>query len=123
MTARNHGLCPDTGQVVLHLDDAIRAEILVDPVCDPEDFIDLRISTAPTNIVTVSAPGYFQIGDFHQALDTGKYDIAILNQIGCRLDTVVQLSTPGLVEMQVDSDYVEVPLGESVQFIQPDVSE
>jgi gliding motility-associated-like protein len=116
MTARNNGLCPDTGQVVLHLDDAIRAEILVDPVCDPEDFIDLRISTDPTNIVTVSAPGYYQIGDFHEALDTGEYNIAILNQIGCRLDTVVHLSAPDLVEMQVATDYFEVHLGESVQF-------
>ena len=117
LTTSNNGICPDTGEVVLHLDDAMQAAIIVVPLCDPEDGIDLRIPTDPNNIVTVSGPGYFQVGDFHTSLDTGEYAITVLNQIGCRLDTVVYLSSPELVEIQTSTNYFEVKLGASVQFV------
>jgi gliding motility-associated-like protein len=117
LIASNNGMCPDTGQVLLQFNDAIQAAIIVVPLCDPEDGIELSISTDPTNIVTVSASDYFQVGDFHEALHTGSYQVSILNQIGCRLDTVAQLSSPELVEIQAATDYFEVRPGESVQFI------
>jgi gliding motility-associated-like protein len=111
----NNGFCPDSNLLVLELDSAIRAEFLVDPLCDPEEGIDLRIPTDATNIVAVSAPGYEQIGDFHPALDTGLYRIEIRNQIGCVLDTSLFLSFSELVSLAVNPDYVELRPGESVQ--------
>lgn len=116
LTVSNNGLCPDSSMVVLHFDEAIQAEIIVDPLCDPEDGIDLRIPTDPTNIVTVSTPGYTQIGDFHPSLDTGLYNIIVRNQIGCVLDTTVLLSFTDLFELAAGPDYVELRPGESVQF-------
>lgn len=111
----NNGFCPDSSLLILKLDEAIRAEFLVDPLCDPEDGIDLRIPTDPTNIVFVSAPGYTRIGDFHPSLDTGLYHIEIRNQIGCVLDTSLVLSFSELVQLTVSPDYVELRPGESVQ--------
>ncbi|MFM8374342.1 MAG: gliding motility-associated C-terminal domain-containing protein, partial [Bacteroidota bacterium] len=116
LIASNNGLCPDTGSVTLYLDNAIQAEIIADPVCDPEDGIDLRIPTDPTNIVTVTSPVYTQTGDFHESLDTGLYHITVLNQIGCRLDSTIFLSLPDLAGVEAEPDYVEVRPGESVQF-------
>lgn len=116
LVASNNGLCPDTGRIVLMLDDAIQAEIIADPVCDPGDGIDLRIPTDPSNIVTVTSPVYAQTGDFHESLDTGLYNIKVLNQIGCRLDTTILLSTPELAEVVAEPEYFELRPGESVQF-------
>jgi len=116
LVASNNGLCPDTGRIVLMLDDAIQAEIIADPVCDPGDGIDLRIPTDPSNIVTVTSPVYAQTGDFHASLDTGLYNIKVLNQIGCRLDTTILLSTPELAEVVAEPEYFELRPGESVQF-------
>jgi gliding motility-associated-like protein len=116
LIASNNGLCPDTGRIVLHLDEAIEAEIIADPVCDPEDGIDLRIPTDPTNIVTVFSPTYFQTGDFHESLDTGSYSITVLNQIGCRTDTIISLSAPEMAVVRAEPDYFEIRPGETVQF-------
>ncbi len=116
LIASNNGLCPDTGRITLVLDNAIQAEIIADPVCDPEDGIDLRIPTDPTNIVTVSSPGYTRTGDFHESLDTGLYHITILNQIGCRLDSTIALSLPALAHVEAQPDYFEIRPGEQVQF-------
>ena len=116
LNVSNNGLCPDSSLLVLHFDEAIQAEVMVDPLCDPEDGIDLRIPTDPTHIVTVSAPGYTQIGDFHPSLDTGMYNIKVRNQIGCVLDTTVLLSLTDLFELAAGPDYVELRPGESVQF-------
>jgi gliding motility-associated-like protein len=116
LTVSNNGLCQDSSVLALHLDAAIQAEFIVDPLCDPEDGIDLRIPTDPTHIVIVSAPGYMQIGDFHPSLDTGKYNIQVRNQIGCLLDTNVVLSFTELFELTAGPDYAELRLGESIQF-------
>jgi len=112
----NNGFCSDSSLVVLHFDDAIQAEIIVDPLCDPEDGIYLRVPTDPTNIVTVSGPGYAQIGDYHPSLDTGFYNIKVRNQIGCILDTNVLLSITEPFKIVAMPDYVELRPGESVQF-------
>ncbi|MDO8366933.1 MAG: PKD domain-containing protein [Saprospiraceae bacterium] len=116
LTVSYNGLCTDSSLLVLQFDNAIQAEIIVDPLCDPEDGIDLRVHTDPTNIVTVSAPGYTQIGDFHPSLDTGMYHIKVRNQIGCVLDTTVLLSLTDLFELAAGPDYVELRPGGSVQF-------
>ncbi|MGI9158991.1 MAG: PKD domain-containing protein, partial [Saprospiraceae bacterium] len=116
LTVRNNGLCPDSSLLILQLEEAIQAEFLVDPLCDPEDGIDLRIPTDPTHLVTVSAPGYTQIGDFHPSLDTGQYHITVRNQIGCVLDTNVVLSFTERFELTSNPDSVELRPGESVQF-------
>lgn len=116
LIASNNGLCPDTGSITLYLNNAMEALILADPVCDPADGIDLRISTDPTNIVTVTSQGYAQTGDFHESLDTGQYHITVLNQIGCRLDTTINLSAPDRAEVMAEPDHFDIRPGESVQF-------
>jgi gliding motility-associated-like protein len=116
LSVNNNGWCYDSSLLILQLDDAIQAEFIVDPLCDPEDGIDLRVPTDPTNIVSVSAPGYSQIGDFHPSLDTGVYNIKVRNQIGCILDTNVVLSLTELFKLAASPEYVELRPGESVQF-------
>jgi len=116
LTVSNNGLCSDSSVLVLRLDAAIEAEFIVDPLCDPADGIDLRIPTDPTHVVTVSAPGYTQIGDFHPSLDTGAYNIQVRNQIGCVLDTNVLLSFTDLFALTADPEYVALRPGEAIQF-------
>jgi gliding motility-associated-like protein len=112
LVATNEGICFDTTAISLQLRSAPDFGVMVETPCTVQEGSKVQIQTGPENFVQLVGGSYSQIGNQHQALPAGEYQISVISPEGCELDTIIQIVPPNELLLDVAQDSFLLLLGE-----------
>lgn len=115
LIATNEGICSDTATQLVAVFQTPLLNLQTVVQCSVAEGVNLSIPTPAENFVAVSAPGYYQTGNYHTALLQNDYHIYIKTPEGCENDTTIVILPVNELYLQAEQDSFFLLLGDSVQ--------